>query len=513
MNSNGALKSFSWRGTGCHFQTKNFCNIHHQNRQNLCFWFAAAKPRIYASYMQNLTAQMPWSGHFKATLALGLPMVGSHLAQMSVNLTDTLMLGWYGVNELAAVVLAGSAFFLVFIVGSGFALAIMPMVANAEGENDIVQVRRVVRMGFWITVIFCTFAMPAMWQMEAFLLAIGQKAHVAVLAQDYMRIAQWAMFPAMLVMVLKSYLSALERPQWVLWATLAGTVINALLNYALIFGNWGAPELGVKGAAIASLMTATVTFIVLFAYANFNPALKKYDLFVRIWRSDWPAFWAVFRLGWPIGAALLAETGLFSATAVMMGWIGTVELATHGIVLQIAAMTFMIYLGLSNVGTVRAGRALGRKDGVGLRRAAWVVIASMMLVSICVVAMFLSIPEHLIALFLSRSDPAAPAIIAFGISLMVVAAAFQVADGLQVVLLGLLRGLKDTAVPMVLAVISYWIIGLPAGYLLGFTFGYGGVGVWVGLVVGLSLAALTLGGRLWYVLPNPQALAGQLPSS
>lgn len=448
---------------------------------------------------------MPWSGHLKATLALGAPIVGSHLAQMSINLTDTLMLGWYGVNELAAVVLAGTAFFTVFLVGSGFALAVMPMVAAAGAEDDDTQVRRVVRMGFWITVFYCVLAMLVLWEMEAILLAIGQEPHVASLAQDYMRIAQWGMFPAMLVMVLKSYLSALERPQWTLWATLAGTLVNALLNYALIFGNWGAPELGVKGAAIASVITASATFLVLMVYVAVHPALKKYALLVRIWRSDWPAFWEVFRLGWPIGAALLAEAGLFSATAIMMGWIGTVELATHGIVLQISAMTFMIYLGLANVGTVRAGRALGRRDYVGLRRASLTAIAVMLAVSLLVVLVFLLKPEPLIAVFLNQTDPSAPAIIAYGVSLLVVAAAFQVADGLQVVLLGLLRGVKDTTFPMILAVISYWIVGMPAGYLLGFVWDLGGIGVWMGLVFGLSLAAITMLWRFVWLMRRMEA--------
>ncbi|NOX74495.1 MAG: MATE family efflux transporter, partial [Alphaproteobacteria bacterium] len=238
---------------------------------------------------------MPYSGHLKATLVLGLPIVGSHLAQMLITLTDTVMLGWYGVDELAAVVLASSLFFVLFIVGSGFAFAVMPMVAMAEGQGDHTQVRRVVRMGLWITVIYTSIMMPILWNFEAILLAIGQQPKIAKLASSYMIVLQWSMFPAMLVMVLKNYLSALERVNVVLWVTILAAILNGLVNYALIFGNWGLPELGVVGAALASVFSTLLSFIIIGLYAYYLPALRDYAIFTRLWRSDWPAFLEVFR--------------------------------------------------------------------------------------------------------------------------------------------------------------------------------------------------------------------------
>jgi len=200
----------------------------------------------------------------------------------------------------------------------------------------------------------------------------------------------------------------------------------------------------------------------------------------------------VFRLGWPIGATMLAEVGLFSAASVMMGWIGTLQLATHGIAIQIASMSFMIYLGLANVATIRVGRALGRGDA----RAIWRASASALLLQLSVAAvavvLFLSEPRFLIGLFLDQSKPESGAIIAYGSGLLVVAAAFQVVDGMQAVALGVLRGLKDTRVPMIFALISYWLIGVTVSFLLGFRLGYGGYGVWTGLVLGLGLTALAL---------------------
>jgi MATE family multidrug resistance protein len=448
--------------------------------------------------MDNLTAPKPYKTHVKATLVLGLPIIGSLLAQVAIGTTDTIMVGWYGVNELAAVVLATSIYFVFFIVGSGFAMAVMPMAASYVGASDHKQVRRVVRMGLWISVIYSAVLMPFLWFFEDLMIAIGQKPEIAALAQDYMRIAQWGMFPAMLIMVLKSYLSALERPAWVLWGTILGAISNGLANYALIFGNWGAPELGVAGAAIASVVTATVTFLVVAFYAQYQPALREYAVFTRIWRSDWPAFIEVFRLGWPIGATMLAEVGLFSMSAVMMGWIGTRELATHGIVLQIASMSFMIYLGLANVGTIRAGHALGRRDKLGIWRASVTVAAMQLAIAVVLILVMLLLPKQLIGLFLDSSNPQSAEIIVYGTGLLMVAAAFQIVDGLQVVALSVLRGIKDTKIPMIFAMFSYWGVGIPTSYILGFKLGFGGYGVWGGLVIGLALAAVTMLTRfLW----------------
>jgi len=349
---------------------------------------------------------------------------------------------------------------------------VMPMAATAEGEGDVRQVRRVVRMGLWIAFFYCAALMPVLWHFEAILLAIGQKPDIARLAQDYMRIDQFALFPAIMIMVLKSFLSALERPGWILWGTILGAITNAVGNYVFIFGNWGSPELGVQGAAIASLLTSLVTFFVLVIYSQVQPVLARYAIFIRIWRPDWAALLEVFRLGWPISLTMLAEVGLFSASAVMMGWLGTVELATHGIAIQIASIAFMIYLGLSNVATIRCGRALGRGDVAGIWRAAMAVTVLQLAVAMVMMLAFLTVPDLLIGMFLDRSEPKADAIIAFGRGLLVAAAAFQVVDGLQVVALSALRGIKDTTVPMLCAGFSYWVVGLPAAYWLAFQAGY-----------------------------------------
>jgi|TARA_B110000263_G_scaffold16513_1_gene13232 MATE family multidrug resistance protein len=436
-----------------------------------------------------------YKSHFKATLSLGLPLIGSHLMQMVPGLTDTIMLGWYGVDELAASVLAHSLFFIILIVGSGFAITVMPMVASAAAIDDKTSVRRSVRMGLWISIIYSIFFIPILLFSENLFLILGQEEHLAKSAQTYLRIAGWSIVPGLLIMVLKSFFSALERPNVVLLSLIIGGMVNIILNYTLIFGNFGMPELGLTGAAIATLVTTILSILILLYFCLFKDEYSSYLIFNNIWRIDIEAFKEVFKLGLPVGITMLAESGLFSATAVMMGWLGTNALAAHGIAIQISGITFMIYLGLANAGTVRVGRAVGRVDNPGLKLASISVIILTIGAVLIVAFTFLSVPKPLLMLFLSPSHVDTPSIILIGVPLLAIAAIFQIADGLQVVVLGLLRGLKDTAIPMVITTICYWGVGIPCSYLFGFVFNWGGKGIWFGLVIGLTLASAFLSSR------------------
>lgn len=437
------------------------------------------------------------STHARETLVLGLPLVGSHLAQMALHVTDTVMVGWYGVVALAAVVLGASSFFIVFVVGSGFAKAVMPMVASALGQDDETQVRRDTRMGIWLSILYGLAVYPVFWWSEPILLALGQNPEVAAIAQDYMRIAGLGMVAALVVTVLQSYLAALHRTQVVLWVTLVAVGLNILVNWVLIFGNWGFPEMGARGSAVATVSVQVMSLVVLALYAHLLPELRRFHLFQRFWRPDWHAMRQVFRLGVPIGLTGLAEGGMFQASALMMGWIGTVELAAHGIALEVAALTFMLHVGLSSAATIRVARFDGQGDRVALRQAAKVAVVISLGVAVASVALFLAAPEPIVALFLDLSKPESAEILAYGTVLLGVAALFQLADGMQVMALGLLRGVRDTSVPMGLAAVSYWLIGIPCSYVLAFPLGFGGVGLWLGLVVGLVCASASLMWRFW----------------
>ena len=446
---------------------------------------------------QSMSARdgQSWGAHIWATLALGLPLVGTQIAQIAIATTDVVMLGWYGTEELAATVLGSQAFFIVFIFGSGFASAILPLAAQAEGRNDPTHVRRSVRMGMWILLIYSVLAMPFLWYLEPALIALGQKPELAALASDYIRIAQWGMFPAVMMMALRSFFAARSRAAIVLWSALVGTVVNAILNYGLIFGNFGWPEMGVRGAAVASVFSSSVIFLIMAGWAALHPRHSEYRLFQRFWRPEWPAFVEVFRLGVPIGFTILAEVGLFMAASVMMGWLGTVSLAAHGIAIQLASISFMVPLGLSHAATVRIGQAYGRADMEGLARAAHTVMGLSVVIALASGALFWLFPEALVSLFLDESNVDAAELLAVAVPLLLVAAAFQLVDAIQAIGAGLLRGIKDTRIPMFMAVISYWPVGLSAAYGLGFGLGYGGPGIWAGLAIGLGVAAVLLNVR------------------
>ena len=309
--------------------------------------------------------------HAAAILRLGLPLIGGHLAQIAIGLTDTIMLGWYSVDALAAVALGSTLLYGFLVFGSGFAWAVMPMVATFEAEGDDTSVRRATRMGLWLSVTFSLLILPGLIWSESILRLMGQSETVARDVSVYLSIAGLGIMPALMVMVLKSYLAALERTQVVLWMTLFGAVANALANYALVFGNWGAPELGIRGAAIASIVSQLVMLMGVALYAQIT--LPQHALFRRLWRVDTQMLQRVFKLGWPIGLTALSETGLFAASAIMMGWLGTVPLAAHGIAAQLTAVMFMVHMGLSNVATIRAGNAYGRGYPEQMGRGALVV--------------------------------------------------------------------------------------------------------------------------------------------
>lgn len=438
----------------------------------------------------GIASGQSWGAHLRATVVLGLPLVGAQLAQMAINTTDIMLLGRLSATDLAAGVLGTQVFFFLFIFGSGFTNAVMPMAAHAHGRDDAVTVRRAVRMGFWVVVLYGALTLIPAYLTEPMLRAFGQKPEVAERAGAYMHVAAWAIFPALMIMALRAFFTAIGRAQIILWATLAGTLLNILLGYSFIFGHFGAPALGIVGAAVGALGTNALTFLVLALVAARARIYRPYGLFVRLWRPDWQIFLDVVRLGFPVAITIIAEVGLFVASSLMMGWLGTIALAAHGIALQFASIAFMIPLGLSQVGTVRIGQAHGRGDLAGLDRAAKAVIAVGVAVSLAGAAMFWLIPQMLIGLFLDTSNPMSEEVVRVAVPLLAVAAAFQVVDCMQALGTGLLRGLRDTRVPMMLAVFSYWAVGLPAGYLLGFVAGFEGVGVWIGLAVGLACAAV-----------------------
>lgn len=438
---------------------------------------------------------MTYQEHAKAVTSLALPLAGAQLAQFAVHMTDVLMMGRYGLNEAAALVLGSSYWFIIFIFLAGFAFAVTPLVANAVGSGDLAVVRRSTRMAMWISALTAVVVYPAFLFSEQVLVGLGQEPHIAAISAPYLIVIGIEMLPALVGLVLRSYFSALELAKITLTVSTGAVVVNIFLNWVLIFGNLGAPELGVVGAGLGSLIVSTLALIALVVYA-----LRKtpqYDLFKNLAKPDWDMFRTIWRMGVPIGVTNLAEVGLFNAAQIMMGWISVVALAAHGFALQMAAVTFMIQIGLSQAATIRAGNAFGRGDELHLRRGALAVsILSLVMAGLAVI-IFMSVPEFLISLFISPDEPQKDAVLATGASFLFFAAIFQFSDGGQVIALSLLRGLKDTTVPMWMATFSYWMVGLPVAYVCGFVLDWGGEGIWIGLLTGLTIAWVLMGWRFW----------------
>lgn len=445
---------------------------------------------------------MSWAAHARATLALGIPLVGSQLGLILMNTTDTIMLGWYGVDTLAAAVLATKYYFVIMIFGAGFSHAVVPIAAQAVGEGDTRGARRAVRMGLWIAVVYWVFAAPMFLNAERVLVFLGQDPRISALAGEYMLIAMLALLPTLLAHALRAFLAAIERPRIIMWSTLSAVLLNIVINWVLIFGNWGAPELGIAGAAIATLAVNVFMLAIMVGYSVWQRDAAQYDLFARIWRPDWPVFFEVFRVGLPISVMILAEVGMFVFSSIFMGWVSVTALAAHGIVLQLASIAFMIPLGMSQAATVRVGRAFGRRDVIGLDRAAKTVIALCVGFACASAVVFLVLPETLIGLFLDQSMAGAGAVIAYAVPLIFIAACFQLVDSAQAIAAGILRGLKDTRFPMILAVFSYWGVGIPLSWFLAFPLGLEGVGVWSGLAAGLAVATILLNWRFFALKPT-----------
>lgn len=436
-----------------------------------------------------------WATELRASFALAWPLIIAQLAQNLLFTTDVVLMGWLGPKYLAAGTLAG-AFLMPFqLTGIGIVGAVAPLVAQARGRRDMKAVRRIVRQGFWVAILVATLFVPIVLNIRPVYLALGQDPEVIALAESYMFAGFWMLYPALGFMVLRSFLSAFAATRIILVVTVIGVIVNGLVAYALIFGHFGLPRLELRGAALATGFVNLFMFLALLAYALTHRRLKRFHILLRFLKPDWPRFREILRVGLPIGLTVAAEVGLFSVAAILMGRLGTNEVAAHAVALQLASTAFMVPLGLGMAATVRVGLAYGRGDAEGVRLAGWAAIAMGTGFMALTAALFLALPYALVTIFLDSTDPANATALLLAATYLGVAGIFQLADGAQVVAAHSLRGLSDTRTPMLLAIFGYWFIGLPTAYVLGFVFNLRGTGVWLGLAVGLAFVAILLVSR------------------
>lgn len=411
-----------------------------------------------------------------------------------IGATDVLMIGWLGARELAAATLGFNLAMSCAIFCMGLITASAPMMASEIGRmgHSVRDVRRTFRQAIWSAVTVIIPFWILLWNTESILLFFGQQPDLARNAGLYISAYMWSILPFLCFIILRNFVSALEQPVWALIISVIAVLANALFNYALIFGKFGVPEFGVMGAGIGSVMTNLLMLGGMALVVILHKRFRRYHLFGRFWRADWQRFRALWKLGLPIAVTMGLEGSVFGIAALLMGLINAESVAAHAIALQLASLSFMVPMGLGQAATVRVGIQYGRRDHAGITRAGWVsfVIGTAFMGAMALV--FVLAPDFLISIFIDAEAPGNAEVAALAVSFLAIAAIFQIVDGAQVVGAGMLRGLHDTTVPMIFALMGYWFIGIGVGAGLAFWQGWEGIGVWVGLASGLGIVAVLM---------------------
>lgn len=450
-----------------------------------------------------------WRIELGATLRLAAPLAAANLLQMLVYAIDVIFVARLGETALAASSLATTLFGLMMWCLIGLTGACAPLIAAELGRraHAVREVRRSVRMALWLAVGTGLLAMLVSANGEALLLLSGQDAEVSRQAGEFLAILLWATIPNIMAGVLRNFVSALGRPVFATAITGLAILVNALGNYVLVFGNWGAPALGLDGSAISSVITACAMLGAYVLAIRMDRRLRRYALFGRWWRPEWTRLRDLLRIGLPISLIIMAEGGLFSSAAFLMGLLGQAELAGHTVALQVAALAFQIPFGVGQAATIRVGYHYGAGNVAAIAaagKAALLVAVSYMIIP---AALMILAPRFVLSLYVDPAAPANAAMVGHAVGFLAIAAAFQLFDGLQAVLAGTLRGLQDTRMPLILALIGYWLIGFTTSVMLGFFTPLAGNGIWLGLAAGLVVVSILLA-RRW----QHRARLGLLPS-
>ena len=435
-----------------------------------------------------------WRDEIRATYKLAWPLALANLLQMLVHAVDVIFVARLGEVELAASALGISVFGLLMWAFSGLTGIVAALIAEELGRkaHAVREVRRSVRMGLWLAVASGIVGMTICWFGEEFMLMTGQSPHLSERAGSFLRIVMWAMVPMILASVLRNFVSALGRPVFATAITGLALGASVLGNYAFVFGNLGAPALGLEGSALASVTTSLFVLACYIIAIAWDRRLRRYRIFGNWWRPEWDRLRDLIRLGTPIMVIIIAEAGLFSGAAFLMGRIGASELAGHTVALQVAALAFQIPFGVGQAATIRVGYHYGAGNRDAIARAGWVGIAMGGGFMCFTAALMIFAPGLLLRIYVDPTLAANAAMVGFAIRYMKVAAAFQLFDGIQAVAAGALRGLQDTRVPMLIAIFSYWVPGYGVAIYLGFYTPWEGTGVWIGLAIGLVFAAILL---------------------
>ena len=425
-----------------------------------------------------------YRSHVRPNFLLAYPVMLSMLGQVMTGVADSVMVGWTGAVPLAASSLANIFFSIPLFFGVGVSYAITPLVAQAEGSEDEKKIIDVLKNGSVINLMTGLILVSLIFSVEPFMHAMGQPDDVVTLAIPYLSIIAISIIPTMIFQTYRQFAEGLQRTRAAMIIVVGSNLLNILLNYLFIFGKYGFPEMGLNGAGWATLIARTVMALSMMLYVYFGRKFQPYQAGFSFGNYSNSLIKKMLHIGIPSGSQFIFEAGAFGFSALMMGWIGTTALAAHQIAINLATISYMTTSGLGAAATIRVGNFWGQRDTKNLRASAFTMIGIAALLMTAWALLFILGRNFLPSLYIEDL-----AVIELTASLLIIAAFFQLSDGIQVVTAGALRGLQDVKIPSVLTFVAYWILALPLGYWLAFPLQLGPFGIWIGLLIGLTLTA------------------------
>ncbi len=433
-------------------------------------------------------------------LKLALPLIGVQLSQAAIGFVDTLMMGRMGVETLAAGGLAALTFGVFVHTATGVTMSVSPIVATAYGAGDKSQIERVVQQGCLLVIGLSIPLSLCIYNFDLVMRYLGQAETTVVLGNTYLDVMAWGFFPALGFSLLRSVAAAMSHTRVIVSIAIGGTIINTVGDYALGFGKFGCPRLGVAGFALASVLATWTMFLASIGYMLTHSELKHYQFFHKIERVDRQIISKLIKVGLPIGGATALEIGLFAIVTYLMGSLGTEVLAAHQIILQTISITFMVPLAMSYAATIRVGQEVGQNNRIGIIRAGYVGAGIGLVFMVLVMIVMLVFPQQIIGIFIDISDPNNAKVLTLASGLMIIAAISQIVDGPQKIIMGALYGLQDTRIPLLLSLLAFWGVGLTSGYWLGFYTPLGGNGLWIGQSIGIAISAIIFFWRFHHIV-------------
>lgn len=457
--------------------------------------------------MTNISSQFSIQAEAREFLKLAVPLAGAQVAQAATGFVDTIMMGWLGQDVLAAGGLATIIFMAFMMTGVGLISGVSPLVAEAYGSAQTQRIGQLTRQGLWIALLLSIPGMLVIMHLDGLMRQFGQAETTIVLSDTYLSVMAWGLFPAIAFAVLRGCIVALSKARPVMLIVVAATLFNIIGNYVLGFGKFGFPNLGIAGLAIASVGAHWIMFLSLLIYLLWHKPLHEYALFHSLHRLNPKILQQLLWVGGPIGVAAVLEYGLYTVVSFFMGTLGTPVLAAHQVVSQTVIILFMIPLAMSYAATVRVGQWFGQRDWEQIRQAAFVSIGlAVLFMSIAGIVVF-NYPLQIVGLYLDLNNPDNRQALDISISIIKVAAFGLILDGIQRTANGVLQGLQDTRIPVLLGIIAYLGIGLTTSYLLGFHTSLAGLGVWIGGYIGVAAAAIAYLWRFWRVMLKKKSLS------